>query len=121
MAASFVPLMMVASMLSSLAPSLEARSSDGAAWLWMLGAVCSGKQQDLVFHPISSSAWAPGGAQRCGERSIRQKLQFLVLNVFAARLKLFKWSIYGEGTYFGLQVRMELGTRSQCSGSGDPT
>lgn len=64
MAASFGPLMLVASVLSSLTPSLEARSSDGAAWLQMLGAVCSGKQQDLVSHPISSPPWAPGGVWR---------------------------------------------------------
>lgn len=70
MVTSFVLLTAVASALSSLIPSLEGCGSDGAAWLWMLGAVCSGKRWDSVFYPFSSPPWASGGTWRCGETNI---------------------------------------------------
>lgn len=85
----------------------------------MLRAVCSGEHQNLVIHQFSSPAQAPGGAWRWKERNIRQRLPFLVLNVFAVGQKLFEWRICGEGMHLAFQVMMR--TRTQCSMLGDPT
>lgn len=55
----------------------------------------------LIFHRISSFAWAPGGHGKVGEE--HQELQFRVLDVFIVRIK----GGFTVKEHRGLQVRIQ--------------